>query len=143
MPPEIGLVYWVALSSPCVSCYIPYHFGLDAFPTSYLAGSEQPTEEQYDLAVDRPFKIDSSSAFWTFTHFKYRMEFQYSDLIESVRDRLDLVEAGAISRQAGMERRAAKFFEEHPERSIQILGDYSRDVLRGAINEIVQVQFVD
>ena len=139
MPNEIGLVYWVCLSSPCASCYIPFHFGLDSFPAHYSGASAPPTEEAYQAIVDRPFAVDQTSAFWTFTSFRHLAE-QHAEVASRARRLLDAVESGSLAEQPSVEAQTASLFEQNRKKALQLLADYSNETYAAAVDTLRRVQ---
>lgn len=141
MPSEIGLVYWVCLSSPCTSCYIPFHVGMDSFPACFAGKSVQPTEAEYQATVDRPFTVDHMDAFWTFTRFRHHVEHGYADVALSARHLLDQVEFEAFGKQAAVEAEALDLLKQDKKKAMALLADYSRDVYTAALDGLRQVRF--
>jgi len=141
MPSEIGLVYWVCLSSPCTSSYIPFHFGVDSFPPCYSTKSIQPTEAEYRTIVDQPFGVDETNAFWTFTRFRHHVEQHYARVGVRVRHLLDAVESRACGKQAAVEAKALGLLKRDRSRAMELLADYSRDAYTAALDGLRHVQF--
>jgi dipeptidase len=140
MPTDIGLVYWVCLSSPCVSCYVPFYLGMKAFPESYVGVSEQPSEDEYMQRVDRPFEVDSSSSFWTFTHLRHTVENDYANLAGQIRAKFDIVESESFEGQASVEREAAAVHADDPEQATTILNDFTRSVIAETMTVMRQLE---
>lgn len=140
MPSDIGLVYWVCLSSPCVSCYVPFYFGMEAFPQSYAGESLQPSEEEHLQRVNRPFEVDSSSAYWTFTHLRYKVERNYPDLAGQVRARFDIMESEARGRQESVEREATAAYADDRIQSMSILSEYTLSVIAETMTVMRQLE---
>lgn len=132
IPRDVGLVYWVCLSSPCASCYVPFHFGIKEFPGYYAGERVQPSREYYDSIINRPFTVDSGSAFWTHVHLKHLVEQRYVDMAETVRQRFDSVEADALSRQGSIEAQVVALPEGDPGRAKRLLMNYSESVYEAA-----------
>ncbi len=129
MPTDIGLVYWVCLSSPCVSSYIPFYFGMETFPQRFTGLSAQPSRDDYLRRVDLAFKVDSSSAFWTFTHLRHTVENDYPGIADQVRAMFDAVESETLDDQATVEREAAALYADDTARAISILSEFTQSVI--------------
>ena len=58
-PGGIGLVYWVALSAPDVSVYVPCHFGATTFPPGYWSygtdAARRPSESEFRSRTEAPW----------------------------------------------------------------------------------------
>ncbi len=137
MPRDIGLLYWVCHSSPCVSCYIPFYFGLESFPGYFVGPGTAPTEEEYFRRVTGPFQTDTTSAFWTFTHLRHTAENDYPRLAAAVRKAFDAVEEEAISNQGAIEAQAIDMYAQDKARACSYLTEYSRKVYHSAM-EVLQ-----
>jgi dipeptidase len=104
MPLDIGLVYWVCLSNPCVSTYIPYYYGIDPFPISYMGPSVAPTDSEYQARMDKPFAVDTCSLYWSFTSLQYHAEKNYIKSHKAIRKVFDEAEKKAINKQGDADR---------------------------------------
>jgi len=140
LPPEIGLVWWACLSSPCLSCYVPFHFGIDSFPDFYEGPAVPPTQEDYQILIDRPFGVDETSAFWTFTCWRHYGEQRYADIAAGVRHVFDETEIVALARQSAVETEAADLMAIDRQKGLKTLADYSRSVYTAAIEHLRQVR---
>ncbi len=140
MPGEIGLVYWVTLSSPCASCYIPFHFGLETFPKNYSGPSIQPDEAGYKELIAKPFEVDEANAFQTFTAFRHHIEQRYTDLGSVVRHAFDEVENGAFAHQPEVESAAMEELQKNRMKAVKFLTDYSQNTYAAAVNQMRQIQ---
>lgn len=67
---DLGIVYWVCLSAPETSVFIPFRFGDAGFPEGYRGEAERPSQELFDQKVESAFRPDASQAFWTFSNFR-------------------------------------------------------------------------
>jgi len=73
MPRDIGIVYWLCLSQPASSFYIPFYFGIDKFPQGYCLESRRPTKKEFEQKINAPFKPDPNQAFWTFSNYSSKV----------------------------------------------------------------------
>lgn len=134
MPLEIGVVYWVCLGHPCSSVYIPFHWGITQFPREYDAGSEQPSPEDFIAKIIQPLFADTTSAFWTFSNFCFKVEAQYNNLSAKVRKEILGFENRAMLRQKKLEQEALKYYSKDREFALALLSNYSNDLLHSAFN---------
>jgi dipeptidase len=103
-PADIGFVYWTCLASPCVSSYIPYHFGINAFPAGFALDGSAPNLTEFQNRVNEPFQSNSAEAFWTFSNLYHEIDAAYEDLFPSARSRFDRIERIALAEQDEVER---------------------------------------
>lgn len=136
MPADIGLVWWVCLSSPCASCYVPFYFGEAAFPKSYAGESTTPSEEEFRSKVEKPFEVDKTNAYWTFSSFRYNVEQRYRILSKEVRRVMDDVESRTFSSRGDNERQAVQLWASDPEAARKLLTDYSSAVYQDALRAL-------
>ena len=142
MPREIGLVYWVCLSSPCASCYIPFHYGVPTFPDSYAGESTAPSEEEYQARTGNPFAVDPTSVFWTFTSLRRHIEGQYTATWQNIRRALDAVESQALANQAAIEQQALELMTDNRGKALNLLSRYSFDTYQKALKTLGDMKFV-
>ena len=98
-----------------------------------------PTEEAYQAIVDRPFAVDQTSAFWTFTRFRHLVE-QHAEVASRARRLLDAVESGALAEQTSVEAQTASLFEQNRKKALQLLADYSNETYAAAVDTLRRVQ---
>jgi dipeptidase len=143
LPTDIGLVYWVALSSPCASCYIPFYYGTDPFPQFYSGECHSPANTLYESFVNQPFSINDSSAFWQFTSLRHHTEQQYRKMSHDIRRTLDAVELDALSKQADLEQKAINLLATDRRKALDLLSGFSLDTYRAAQSALATIRFTD
>ena len=74
IPRDLGIVYWLCLSQPGSSFYIPFYFGIDKFPQGYCLESRRPTKKEFEQKINAPFKPDPNEAFWTFSNYSNKVK---------------------------------------------------------------------
>jgi dipeptidase len=141
MPSEIGLLYWVCLSSPCASCYIPFYFGEPTFPDSYARASIVPSDAEYQSRTGNPFAVDPTSAFWTFTSLRHHVEGQYTAASKNVRRALDAVESSALAKRATIDQQALELLTHDREKALDLLSKFSFDTYQKALKTLGKMEF--
>ncbi len=143
MPMDVGVMYWVCLSAPCASCYIPFHFGISNFPIGYATDSGEPSEEFYRGEVEAPFQSDSLNTFWTFSNFHHKIESEYAARIENVRVEFDVIERNALLQQAQIEETALQLYSTEKATAMRMLTNYSLEVYLSALKAMARIQKVE
>ncbi len=138
MPADIGLVYWVCLAPPCVSVYVPFHFGIPRFPDAYSTVSETPTEEYFRQRVAPPFTADTQDAFWLFSHFYYSLAEEYDGAIERAVQKTRKGETSALALQKQLETKALELYPTDTTAARKILYNYSAS-LYGSAREALKI----
>jgi dipeptidase len=113
------------------------------FPEHFAGERVQPSEAYYSSLVNRPFTVDMSSTFWTYTHLRHSVEHRYSDIAVVVRRTLDAVEADAFLKQRSIEAQVEPPFENDPEEAHRLLMDFSKsiyDASMDALSRIAQME---
>jgi dipeptidase len=128
MPLDIGIVYWTCLASPCSSTFIPFHFGIDAFPAGFSSKSEKPSMTFYNERINSPFRADPFEAFWTFSHFRSNVDSAYRSKIVKVNVLCRKVEKNALALQEPIEEAARSIYPEDKTTAMRILANYSNGV---------------
>ncbi len=136
----IGSAYWVCLSAPCLSCYVPFYVGSSDFPAAYTGESVTPTEEYFHARLAQPFAVDDSSAFWTFSNMRYLVEQEYGRKADVLRTVLELVEAESLGEQGEVESEAQRLMITDPDGARRILSEYSGTIYQAAISALAQFQ---
>jgi dipeptidase len=139
MPLDIGIVYWVCLSVPCASCYIPFHFGISNFPMGYATDSTEPSDELYQRRVEATFRSDSVHAFWIFSNFHHKIEGEYADKIKEVTIEFDAIEKVALSKQQQIERAALQLYPIEKATALRMLTNYSLEIYLSALEAMARV----
>jgi dipeptidase len=136
VPRDIGIVYWLCLSQPGGSCFIPFHFGIDDFPAGYKGQSQRPTEEFFNSKLKCDFKADAAEAFWTFANFSNKVYGPYSQKSGKAKDAFREIEKEALSLQELVEKTALKYYEKDRSASMQLLANYSKGLFLSALEEM-------
>ncbi len=139
MPLDIGIVYWVCLASPCVSCYIPFHFGISDFPAGFSDSGEQPSEEFYRERVETPFQANPLEAFWTFSNFYHKVESDYRHSITEVKAEMGEVERRALTLQRPLEQTALQLHSVDRTTALTMLDNYSDGYYLSAMEAMARV----
>lgn len=128
MPLDVGMVYWVCLTSPRTSFYIPFHFGIPDFPEGFRSTSQRPSQQAYDAHVGSPFKAEPLQAFWTFSNFYHKLGGAPAGVIERVKSHAAEMEKDAFSRQGAVEEAALRSYKKDKQTAMAILANYSDGV---------------
>jgi dipeptidase len=132
-PLEVGLVYWVCLAPPCLSCYMPFNFGISAFPEGFAEMDAEPSAELFRARTAGPFRADPASAYWTFANLHDKAAGTGSRLIREVRGLLRPIEARALARQATREAPALKLYRSDPAAAGELLDRQSAEGYRAVM----------
>lgn len=111
LPADIGLVYWVAIGSPCASIYVPFHFGIDTFPAGYYNDHQVAGDDECLELLKRPIDWELENVFWTFSRIRDRVLADYARLAPAVRAHLEKIQAQALAEQETIERTALELYE--------------------------------
>ncbi len=139
MPLDIGIVYWVCLSAPCGSCYIPFHFGISNFPMGYATDSAEPSDEFYQEKVEAPFHADAFQAFWTFSNFHNKVEPDYGNKIAAVKEEVKPIERRAHTLQQPLEQAVLQLYSVDRAAASEMLENYSNGLYLSALEAMAKV----
>ena len=143
LPVEVGCVYWVCLGSPCASVYLPYYFGLDAFPGSWYTQREAPDEETYQTLVRGKVTFSDGQVFWNFSRLRALAEENPTSLTLKIREVAASLEESAFAQQAEAEKAAVKLLQSGSVReAIRSLNGFSLGVQASAL-EVLQAAVDD
>jgi dipeptidase len=139
MPLDIGIVYWMCLSPPCASFYIPFHFGISTFPTGFASSGEQPSDDFYKEKVEAPFRADPSEAFWTFSNFYHKIASDYGNKIASVRVEVDGIEQRAFALHKPVEEVALELYSVDKAAAADTLANYSNGIYLSTLEAMARI----
>jgi dipeptidase len=139
MPLDIGIVYWVCLSAPCTSCFIPFHFGITEFPSGFSWTGGSPSDEFYGMKIESPFEVDTLEAFWTFKNFQQKIDPAYGAMIANVNEAMASIEQDVMRKQDQVEENALKLYTTDRAAASGMLFDYSNGVYHSAMEAMRDV----
>ncbi len=139
MPLDIGIVYWVCLSAPCASCYIPFHFGISNFPAGYATDGTEPSDELYQKRVEATFRVDTFQAFWTFSNFNNKVEPDYSNKIAAVEEEVKPIEQRAHTFQQLLEQTVLQLYSVDKAAASEMLENYSNGLYLSAMEAMARI----
>ena len=128
LPRDIGIVYWFCLASPDTSFYLPFHFGIPAFPAGFSTPSERPSASDFDARIQAPFQADPLQAFWTFANFREKVHSTPAQAIEQTRRRAEEIMATARRLQKPLEETAVGLYAEDASAARDVLANFSRGI---------------
>ncbi|MBN1805886.1 MAG: membrane dipeptidase [Sedimentisphaerales bacterium] len=138
-PLDIGLVYWMCLSSPRTSFYIPYHFGISEFPEGFSLESQRPSKAYFDKKLNSPFQVNPLEPFWMFSNFRRKVSDTSIDTISKVKTIAVEIENDALTKQSVIEEAARRLYSRDKKAAVQILTDYSDGIYRSSMEAMQKV----
>ncbi len=138
-PLDIGLVYWMCLSSPRTSFYIPYHFGISEFPAGFSLESQRPSKAFFDEKLNCPFQTDPLKAFWMFSNFRNKLSDTSVDTISAVKALAVEIENDALAVQNTIEEAARRLYAKDKTAAMQILTNYSNGIYLSSMEAMQKV----
>lgn len=139
LPREIGLVYWMCLSQPETSVYIPYHWGIASFPFGFSSMSERPTRRTYDKLIHAPFQADPAQAFWTFANFRHKVERLSPEARAQIQAKAQRLEVQALSMQDALEAATRELYTKNQAGATVLLTNYSKGLYLSALEMMSQI----
>jgi len=133
MPRDIGIVYWVCLASPDTSFYIPFHFGIPAFPAGFCAESERPSGAAYNAKVEAPFQADPLQAFWTFSNFRAKVHAAPDETKAKTQALAGQIMTQALALQGPLEEAACRLCKDNESTAARLLANYSNGIYLSVI----------
>lgn len=128
MPRDIGMVYWGCLASPDTSFYLPFHFGIDAFPAGFALNSGQPSAPTFNAHVQAPFRADPMHAFWTFANFREKVHNASAETITQTKAKAEAIMALAQELQQPLEQTALRLYAQDPSAARKLLANFSQGI---------------
>ncbi len=125
-PADIGLVYWVSLSSPRTSFYVPFHFGISDFPAGWRLASQRPTAEAYTGRVQATFMPNPQEAFWVYSNFREKADAAGPGTVTRIKAEAERIEREAVTLQPTVEEAARKLYKKDKASAMRLLENYSK-----------------
>jgi len=138
-PLDIGLVYWMCLSSPRTSFYIPYHFGISEFPAGFSLESQRPSKDFFNDKLNCPFQAEPLKAFWMFSNFRNKLSGASINTIAEVKALAMENENDAFDLQKPLEEAARRLYARDKTAAMQILTNYSSGIYLSSIEAMQKV----
>ena len=138
-PLNIGLVYWMCLSSPRTSVYIPYHFGISKFPAGLSLESKRPSKAHFDKKLNNPFQVNPLEAFWMFSNFRNKVSDAPTDTISKIKATAVEIEDDALIMQKPIEEAARRLYARDKKAAMKILTNYSNGIYLFSIEAMQKV----
>ncbi len=138
-PLDIGLVYWMCLSSPRTSFYVPYHFGISEFPAGFSMESQRPSKAFFDEKLNKPFQTDLFRAFWMFSNFRRKLSNASNDKVALVKAFAVEIENDAFILQKPVEEAARRLYARDKIAAMKILTNYSSGIYLSSIEAMQKV----
>jgi len=138
LPSELGCVYWVAMGPPCGSPYLPVYSGLDEFPDGWTISEKCPSVDYYLQRVGQPFKVDKSSAFWTFSNFSVMTSSADSVMRERLQKIIHELEQHWVDRQYSVDQVMLDFYHDNKESVAKELNKYTEQVYQEALKTLTK-----
>jgi membrane dipeptidase len=138
-PLDIGLVYWMCLSSPRTSFYIPYHFGISEFPEGFSLESQRPSNTYFDKKLNNPFRVSPLEPFWMFSNFRRKVSNMSIDTIPQIKTAASEIENDALIIQKPIEEAARRLYSRDKNTAIRILTNYSNGVYLSSIGAMQEI----
>jgi dipeptidase len=128
VPPDIGIVYWVCLASPCTSVYIPFHFGIADFPAGFRLESQRPSQDLYEQKVTCLFRTDPRQAFWTFSNFHHKIRDASADMVTQAKAQVQRIQKDTFALAKPLEEVAYRLYPQDKMLAMQVLANYSNGI---------------
>ena len=139
IPADIGIVYWATLAPPRTSIYIPFYFGISAFPAGYRSVSKRPSMNFFSKKANSPFKADPREAFWTFTNFRDKVEGASGEVFAGIRARIERIEGRAFETQKPFEGVVCRTYADDKAAAAQLLTKYSHGMYRSSLETMEKI----
>ncbi|UCD53083.1 MAG: C69 family dipeptidase, partial [Phycisphaerales bacterium] len=137
LPRDIATVYWVCLASPDTSFYLPFHFGIGAFPAGFSGSRERPSEAAFDARLAAPFQADPLQAFWTFANFRAKAHEGPARVISETKRRADELVARARRLQEPLEEAAVRLYAQNDRATARdLLANFSTGLYLSALESM-------
>ncbi len=139
-PHGVRLVWWLCLSWPCTSCFVPFHYGISEIPAGWQSGgTAMPDAETWELWMEPPFQADEEYAFTTALNCRARVSEDYRGRIVPLRGRLDAIEAEALEGQSSFEDDVLEVWNGDPEKAAAMLLDFSTRIYLSSQEAMAEV----
>jgi len=139
MPLDMGIVYWVCLTSPCTSFFIPFHFGIARFPVGFSSNGEKPSMDSYDEMAQSPFEVKVLQAYPTFCNFYHKVDEAYGNTITKLKAESEEFEKRALSLQGPLEQTARQLYSVDESTALEMLANYSNGLYLSATEAMDRV----
>ena len=138
-PPDIGTVYWVALSRPRTSVYIPFHFAIDSFPTGWAFRSRRPSQQLFDQRVTTAFRNDPTAAFWSFANFRDKADQGDPQIAAKMQARASDIEADALAMLPSLKEATLDIYSKDRSAAARLLANFSKGIYLSSLQTMAEI----
>ncbi|MBT5426100.1 MAG: hypothetical protein HOK84_07885 [Bacteroidetes bacterium] len=126
MPDEIGSLLWLAAYRPDVQAFSPWYSGVTEIPEVYYyyADYQMAIKQQFS-PPEETFDRSNKHAFWTFVSLVNKIDENYSESAQQVKNQWNKREEKMLSNQGNFETKVLRVYKQNPDNAKKLLTKYS------------------
>jgi dipeptidase len=134
VPPEIGLVMWLAPFRPCVHPFVPWYFGMTEIPDGFFTGTYTTALETHFEPIEDVFEFAPENSFLEFVKHAREVDDDYNNRIEMIRRDIESFESELLRNQKFLEMEINNLMQQTPEKAAQMMNEFVSSQLKKSLN---------
>jgi dipeptidase len=124
LPPETGLVMWLAPFRPCVHPFVPWYFGVTEIPEGFFTGNYTTALETHFEPIEDVFEFAPENSFLKFVKHAREIDDDYNNRIGMIRRDIESFEIELLRNQLSFETNTTQMYGEKPLEAERIINGY-------------------
>jgi dipeptidase len=135
LPADIGNILWIAPRYPCIQPFIPWYYGITKIPSEFEKVTYTDALRDYNIKLAGFKKRYPGHACWVFDDFATKIDNDYQDEIESVREWKTGFEMNISNTLKAKESEIIHVYKSNPDKARQMITDISNSFAEKALSD--------
>jgi dipeptidase len=136
LPPETGLVMWVAPFRPCVHPFVPWYFGITEIPEGFSTADFSSALETHFEPIENVFEFAPENNFLEFVKHARTVDEDYHNRIGMIHKDIESFESELLRNQKTFEMEIGDLMQQNPEIVGHKLNEFVASQLKKSLNMI-------
>ncbi len=128
MPVDIGAVLWIAPRRPCVQPFTPWYLGIEKIPEEYSRGDYKKAIKNHFNNSNNLREQYPNHAYWTFVDYSDRIDSDYTNRINKIKESKVALEKDLLNNQTGFEKEVLNIYKKNPKTARLKLTEYTSKI---------------
>lgn len=125
LPADVGNVWWIAPTRPCVQPFVPWYFGVKEIPSAYTtADYKSALAHHFDANIQQK-EYNERHAYWAFNHYASKVDSNYGALISEIRQQKEKFQENEWQAQKRFEKKLLPVLKKDPRKAQEMLTDFT------------------
>jgi dipeptidase len=136
LPKEMRSILWTAPRRPCIQSFVPWYCGITEIPEIYTLGDFRKALRNHFNPPHEIRKQTSSHAFWVFVSYADKIDENYGNLINKVKDSKNQFQKTIFNKQRLLEDTVLSIYKKDKQEARKKLTEFTAKMAKEAISLI-------